>query len=75
MVGAINPGLAKTWASMRGKEAGGQKIVTYCAGCTGYLIRVVPTVHIVDLLYRPEVALSENLKIARTPLTIGIDFA
>lgn len=69
MVGAINPGFAKAWSTMRGKEAGGQKIVTYCAGCTGYLNRVVPTIHIVDLLYRPEVTLSGNLKIARAPLT------
>jgi Fe-S oxidoreductase len=69
MVGAINPGFAKAWSTMRSKEAGGQKIVTYCAGCTGYLNRVVPTIHIVDLLCRPEVALSGNLKIARAPLT------
>jgi len=69
MVGAINPGFAKAWSTMRGKEAGGQKIVTYCAGCTGYLNRVVPTIHIVDLLYRPEIAFSGNLKIARAPFT------
>lgn len=69
MVGAVNPERARGWAVIRRKEAGGQRIVTYCAGCTGYLNRVVPTVHIADLLCRPEAALSGNLKISRTPLT------
>jgi Fe-S oxidoreductase len=68
-VAAVNPSLAKAWTTMRSKEAGGLKIVTYCAGCTGYLNRVVPTIHIVDLLYRPEVASNGNLKIARAPFT------
>ena len=69
MVGAINPKRARAWAAIRGKEAGDRQIVTYCAGCTGYLNRVVPTVHITDLLYRPEAAFSRNLKIARAPFT------
>jgi Fe-S oxidoreductase len=68
-VAAVNPGLAKAWTTMRGKEAGGKKIVTYCAGCTGYLNRDVPTIHIADLLYKPEIALNGNLKIARPPFT------
>jgi Fe-S oxidoreductase len=68
-VAAVNPGFAKAWTTIRGKEADGKTIVTYCAGCTGYLNRVVPTVHIVDLLYRSEVALSGKLKIARAPFT------
>lgn len=69
MVGAVNPGRAREWAVIRGKEAGERKIVTYCAGCTGYLNRVVPTVHIADLLYRPEAALEGNLNIGRAPFT------
>jgi Fe-S oxidoreductase len=69
MVGAVNPKRARRWADIRRKEAGDQRLVTYCAGCTGYLNRVIPTVHIADLLYRPEAALSGNLKISRAPLT------
>jgi Fe-S oxidoreductase len=77
MVGAVNPERAGEWAVLCQRQAGGgqivtrivTRIVTYCAGCTGYLNRVVPTIHIADLLYRPEVALSENLKIARAPFT------
>jgi Fe-S oxidoreductase len=69
MVGAINPERAADWAVLCGQESGGRQIVTYCAGCTGYLNRVAPAVHIADLLFRPEVALMGNLKIARAPLT------
>ena len=73
MVGAVNPELAGGWAVLCERQAGGRQIVTqmvtYCAGCTNYLNRVVPTVHIADLIFRPEVALSGNLKIARAPFT------
>jgi hypothetical protein len=69
MVGAVSPDFAKTWASFRGREADDRKLVTYCAGCTGYLNRQIPTMHIADLMFRPEAALNGNLKIARAPIT------
>ncbi len=68
-VGAVNPALARAWATKRGRQAVGDKMITYCAGCVGYLNRVFPTVHIADLLYRPEAARKGKLKIARAPLT------
>lgn len=69
MVSAVNPKFAEAWARIRGNEADGHKLITYCAGCAGFLNRVVPTVHIADLLYRPEAALDGDLKIARAPFT------
>lgn len=69
MVGAVNPARAREWALIRKKEAEDRLIVTYCAGCSGFLNRVVPTVHIADLLCRPEAVFSGNLKVARAPLT------
>lgn len=69
MVGAINPGRAKEWAVLCNKEAEGRQIVSYCAGCTGFLNRVAPSVHVADLLFRPVTDLSGNLKIARAPFT------
>jgi Fe-S oxidoreductase len=69
MVGAVNPERAADLAVLCGQESGGRQIVTYCAGCTSHLNRVVPTVHIADLLFRPEIALTGNLKIARAPFT------
>ncbi|MBI5062305.1 MAG: (Fe-S)-binding protein, partial [Desulfatitalea sp.] len=45
-VGFVQSDLAKGWGQQRKEEANGRKIVTYCAGCTGFLSRVTPTVHI-----------------------------
>ncbi len=67
MVGNVNPQRAADWAELCGKESGGRQIVTYCAGCTGYLNRIVPAIHIADLLFQPET--TENLKIERAPRT------
>jgi len=44
-------------------------VVTYCAGCAAYLKQAIPIVHIADLMFRPEAALKNNLKVARTPFT------
>lgn len=69
MVGSINPERAKEWAVFCSKEAEDLQIVSYCAGCTGFLNRVVPSVHIADILFRPDNDLGGNLKIARAPFT------
>jgi uncharacterized membrane protein YdjX (TVP38/TMEM64 family)/Fe-S oxidoreductase len=51
-VGCINPELSVAWAAARKKTARGRTIVTYCAGCTGFLNRAnTPAVHILDLLF------------------------
>jgi Fe-S oxidoreductase len=68
-VGAVNRERAGQWAALRRRESGGRKIVTYCAGCTGFLNRVVPTVHVADLLCRPEPVANRSIKVARAPLT------
>ena len=69
MVGFVKPEFAKAWGAIRQREASGRPMVAYCAGCTGFLNRVSPTIHIADLLYRPEAALNGNLKVARAPFT------
>ena len=68
-VGFINPELARTWIKKRKKTAGTRSIVTYCAGCAGFLNRAVPTLHILDLLFFPDQAASGNLRTAKAPLT------
>ncbi len=68
-VAAVNPNFARTWAKLRGQEAKGNPILTYCAGCAGFLNRVTPTFHIVDLLYDTEAVLGGNPKVARAPIT------
>jgi Fe-S oxidoreductase len=69
MVGFVKPEFAWAWGAIRKREAEGRPMVAYCAGCTVFLNRVAPTVHIADLLYRPEAAFNGNLKVSRAPFT------
>jgi Fe-S oxidoreductase len=69
MAGFVKPEFAKAWGAIRQREAAGRPMVAYCAGCTGFLNRVAPTIHIADLLYRPEAALNGKLKVAWAPFT------
>lgn len=68
-VGFIDPELARTWIAKRKKTAGTRSIVTYCAGCAGFLSRAVPTVHVLDLLFFPDQVACGHLRAARAPLT------
>ena len=67
-VAAVRPQWSREWAVIRGRESGGRRIVTYCAGCTGYLNRVVPAVHILDLLFRQDDD-KGKMRVARAPFT------
>jgi Fe-S oxidoreductase len=69
MVAYVKPEFVRSWSGIRAREYGGRQVLTYCAGCAAYLKRAVPIIHIADLLYRPEAALSSNLKGARAPFT------
>jgi uncharacterized membrane protein YdjX (TVP38/TMEM64 family)/Fe-S oxidoreductase len=67
-VAAVRPQWARAWALTREKESAGRTIVTYCAGCTGCLSRVVPTLHILDILFR-QVHSQGKAKVAKAPFT------
>ncbi len=69
MVGFVKPEFASAWGTVRQKETAGRLVVAYCAGCTGFLSRLTPSVHLADLLYRPEDAFRGTAKAARPPLT------
>ena len=68
-VGFVYPRLAKVWGKIRRRETGHQKMVTYCAGCAGYLGRIAPTVHIADLIFSPEQSMNGGPKVASSPMT------
>lgn len=68
-VGFVQPLLALEWGKMRRKEANGRKIVTYCAGCAGFLNRITPTVHIADVLFSPDRAINGDPRVAKSPFT------
>ena len=69
MVGFVKPEWAQSWAAVRQREASGRTMLAYCAGCTGYLSRSGPAIHLADLLYRPEAVLNGGPKVARPPFT------
>lgn len=68
-VGFVDPKLAGAWTAARKKTARGRTIVTYCAGCAGFLNRITPTVHIADLLFFADKAANGGLAPARAPFT------
>ena len=67
-VAAVKPQWSREWSLIRERESAGRTIVTYCAGCTGYLNRVVPTLHILDLLFQ-QLGPQGKAKVARAPFT------
>ncbi len=64
-----NPGFAQTWSCKRKERAGEDRMVTYCAGCAGFLGRVGPTSHLVDLLFDPDKAMAGKTRVSKTPMT------
>jgi len=69
MVGFAKPALAKNWAVIRSHEADGRPLVAYCAGCAGFLNKETPTVHIADLLFRPEDVRNGDPRVSNAPFT------
>ena len=69
MVGYVKPELADEWAILRKKETEGLPMVTYCVGCSEFLARVTPTLHLVDLLYQAEAVKNGGKVAARAPFT------
>ena len=68
-VGVVDADLARTWVKKRKKLAKGRPMVTYCAGCAGFLGRVTPTLHIADLLFAPDNSGSGRFAVAKAPFT------
>lgn len=65
----LAPAMAGNWTAIRAGEADGQRIITYCAGCTGFLGRFTPAIHVLDLYFAPERTLAGRNRVARSPLT------
>lgn len=65
-VGFVNRLLARNWSATRSTEAGNVPIVTYCAGCAGFLAKQARTLHIADVLFTHR---NGNNGIYRAPFT------
>lgn len=61
--------LSSNWGHIRKKEAQQERVISYCAGCTNYLSRIVPCDHVIDLYFNPEKTLNGNAAVAKAPLT------
>lgn len=68
-VGCVAPPFSEKWGEIRKTEAEQKRIITCCAGCTGYLNRKTPTSHVLDLLYEPEAAMSGKEKVSKAPIS------
>jgi hypothetical protein len=68
-VGCVAPPISNKWGEIRKTEAGQKTIITCCAGCAGYLNRITPTSHVLDLLYEPEAAIAGKAKVSSAPIT------
>ena len=69
-VSHVNPEMAGKWGEMRKIEAGNDLVITYCAGCAGFLAKAgIKVVHLGDLLLNPQKALAGEASVARAPRT------
>ena len=68
-VDMLCPELASSWGERRKAEAGGRRIITYCAGCVQSLGGHTPTSHLVDLLFHPVETMAGRKKGASAPVT------
>ncbi|MFP5214203.1 MAG: heterodisulfide reductase-related iron-sulfur binding cluster, partial [Acidobacteriota bacterium] len=64
-VGHFMPKLAGRWSERRKSTASGNRLISYCAGCTGYL----GGSHVLDLVFEPHAALEGRVRVSRAPMT------
>ncbi len=64
-VGCIESRFSSGWTEIRRQENEGCTLVTYCAGCTSFLGRVIPTFHILDLLFSTDGASDSEISVSR----------
>ncbi|MFH2218339.1 MAG: (Fe-S)-binding protein [Pseudomonadota bacterium] len=68
-VNCVSPGFARSWGNRRKKETNGARLITYCAGCNYFLDRIMPTSHILDIVFEPDAALAGKVRVFRSPFT------
>ena len=67
--GFLSPELAVEWREKKKQEASGRTMLVSCAGCGNALGKETKTLHILDVLFRPEEAARGEATPARTPWT------
>ncbi len=67
--GFVRSDFAENWTKKRVDEAGGDPIISYCAGCTHFLGKCTTTYHLLDLLFFPQVVMQGKQKVSKAPFT------
>ena len=67
--GCLAPEFSLKWGEICQNEAGGRRLLTYCAGCANFLNKKIPTDHILDAFFYPEAVAAGVRKTAKAPFT------
>lgn len=68
-VEAVSPDLAERWTRSCVERIQGRTMATYCAGCAQKLGSQAKTIHVLDILCDPDVALAGSAPVAKAPMT------
>lgn len=71
--GCIESRFSWGWMEKRRQENKTCRLVSYCAGCTARLSRVMPTVHILDLLFRADDTSDSEISVPRGTMSTTIN--
>ena len=67
--GCLAPEFSGHWGDLRKREVNGNRTFTYCAGCANKLRALMPTGHLLDLMFEPEKALKGKTRVSKPPVT------
>lgn len=65
----VSPDIAGNWKDIRGNEVNGNKVITYCAGCSSRFGKSFDNTHLLDLLFFPQLSVIGKEKIRKAPFT------
>lgn len=65
----VSQELSSKWRRSRKKEAGGSRVITYCAGCANFLGKDMEVDHVIDLFFDTEKVVDGKMKVSKPPFT------
>ncbi len=64
-----SPYLSERWSDIRKAEAADRRIITYCAGCVGFLNPKTPASHVLDVIFDPVSTMAGKTRVSKAPFT------
>jgi len=65
----VKPEFAMNWARKSTEQGKGNTILTYCAGCAGFLSKHNNAIHLLDIVFFPKAVRTGTFKTTRPPFT------